>query len=153
MENILSWGKPTIEIGKLGTDGSAPTSWITVDTPVMDSAELSVEKGDKKEAKISGGDIIATRYTASNYTFSFELYAKKGSSKPVEDVDGVVADLYAIRITPENTSLPGKLLDCVSLNCEETWTEEDGEKWKYTADVLKPSSGNKVKSYTATTEE
>lgn len=146
---ILSWGKPKVEIGKLGANGAAPTDWIEVDTPVENTTKITPAKGDKKEAKEEGGDLVDVRYSKNNYTFEMELYAKKGKEKPVEDEDGLIEGEYAVRVTPEDSSLPGKIMDRVRMSCEDTFDSENGEKWKYTGDVLKPTSGNKVKPYVA----
>lgn len=149
MDNGLKWGKPTIEIGLIGANGAAPTYWIKLDIPVENSTKLTSAKGDKKEAKEEGGGVVAVRYGENNYTLEFELYAKGDNEKPIPEVNGVITQEYAARITPENASLPGKQLDLVHFSIEDTFDSENGEKWKYTGDVLKPASGNKVKPYVA----
>ena len=146
--SIISWRKPKIEIGKLGADGELPTVWTEVDIPVENSTKITPAKGEKKEFKEEGGGVIDVFYKANNYVIEFELYAKNGKSKPVVDVDGVIDGEYAIRITPENTAMPGKMADRVKLSCEDTLASVgDGERWKYTADVLTPASGNKIKPH------
>ena len=45
----LSWGKPTIYIKDLDTEGA---KWTKIPTPVKDSTELTPTKGDKKEAPL-----------------------------------------------------------------------------------------------------
>lgn len=149
MDNGLKWGKPTIEIGLIGANGAAPTDWIKLDIPVENSTKLTSAKGDKKEAKEEGGGVVAVRYGENNYTLEFELYAKGDNEKPIPEVNGVITQEYAVRITPENASLPGKQLDLVHFSIEDTFDAENGEKWKYTGDVLKPTLGNKIKPYSA----
>ena len=148
----LSWGKPTIEFGKCGANGAAPTTWTKLAyDPVESSTKLTPTKGEKKEAKVEGGENEAVKYAKSTYTFEFEIRAAKGRTKPIEDEDGVVADEYAFRLTPENPECEGFLIERSAVSVEDTFDTAEGKKWKYTADVLKPAKGNQVKPYTAPT--
>lgn len=141
----LSWGKPVIKIGKLGDGGKSPTSWIDIPTPVENSTKLTPTKGAKKEAKIEGGENEAVKYAANTYTFEFELRAGKGRAKPVEDIDGIISGEYAVKLQPEDPTVEGIVIDRSAMSMEETFDTENGKKWKYTFDVLKPSTGNQVK--------
>ena len=141
----LSWGKPTIKIGKLGDGGKAPSSWIDIPTPVENSTKLTPTKGTKREAKIEGGENEAVKYTANTYTFEFELRAGKGRAKPVDDVDGIISGEYAVKLQPEDSTVEGIVIDRSTMSMEETFDTENGKKWKYTFDVLKPATGNQVK--------
>lgn len=141
----LSWGKPTIKIGKLGDGGKAPSSWIDIPTPVENSTKLTPTKGAKKEAKIEGGENEAVKYAANTYTFEFEIRAGKGRAKPVEDVDGVISGEYAVKLQPEDPTVEGIVIDRSTMSMEETFDTDNGKKWKYTFDVLKPAIGNQVK--------
>ena len=141
----LSWGKPTIKIGKLGDGGKAPSSWIDIPTPVENSTKLTPTKGAKKEAKIEGGENEAVKYAANTYTFEFEIRAGKGRAKPVEDVDGVISGEYAVKLQPEDPTVEGIVIDRSTMSMEETFDTDNGKKWKYTFDVLKPATGNQVK--------
>lgn len=141
----LSWGKPVIKIGKLGDGGKAPASWIDIPTPVENSTKLTPTKGAKKEAKIEGGENEAVKYAANTYTFEFELRAGKGRAKPVEDIDGIISGEYAVKLQPEDPTVEGIVIDRSVMSMEETFDTENGKKWKYTFDVLKPSTGNQVK--------
>ena len=141
----LSWGKPTIKIGKLGDGGKAPSSWIDIPTPVENSTKLTPTKGAKKEAKIEGGENEAVKYAANTYTFEFEIRAGKGRAKPVEDVDGVISGEYAVKLQPEDPTVEGIVMDRSTMSMEETFDTDNGKKWKYTFDVLKPATGNQVK--------
>lgn len=146
----LSWGKPTIEFGKCGADGAAPTTWTKLSyDPVENSTKLTPTKGEKKEAKVEGGENEAVKYGKNTYVFEFEIRAALGRTKPIEDADGVVADEYAFRLTPEDSACEGILIDRSVVSVEETFDTTEGKKWKYTVDVLKPIEGNQVKPYTA----
>ena len=146
----LSWGKPTIEFGKCGADGAAPTTWTKLSyDPVENSTKLTPTKGEKKEAKVEGGENEAVKYAKNTYVFEFEVRAAKGRTKPIVDSDGVVDGEYAVRLTPEDPTVEGILIDRATASVEETFDTAEGKKWKYTFDVLKPASGNQVKPYTA----
>jgi len=145
----LSWGKPKIEICAYVADAMpASPVWTVVDTPVEDTTKLTPTKGTKSEAKQEGGGVVDAKYAKNSYAFEFELYAKKGKTKPIVDNDGVVVEHYAVRLTPEDETLEGFILDKVSVQVEDTYTPKDGKKWKYTCDALEPATGNILKPYT-----
>lgn len=139
---IIGWGEPTIEISKLSAEG-APTTWEKVATPVEDTTQLVTTKGGKLEAPVEGGGFEDIKYKKNTYAVEFELYASKGRTKPIEDDDGVVQDQYAIRITPEDASVEGLVVDRSTVSVEDTWAANIGGKWKYTFDVLIPADGSK----------
>ena len=146
----LSWGKPTIEFGECGANGAAPKEWKKLSyDPVENSTKLTPTKGEKKEAKVEGGEVEAVKYAKNTYTFEFEVRAAQGRTKPIPDNDGVVAGEYAFRLTPENPACEGFLIERATVSLEDTFDTAEGKKWKYTADVLKPAFGNQVKPYTA----
>lgn len=141
----LSWGKPTIKIGKNQANGDAPSAWIEIPTPVENSTKLTPTKGSKVEAKLEGGDNEAVRYGKNTFQFEFEIRAAKGRKKPVEDNDGVIEGEFSLKLQPENPTVEGVVIDRGTLSMEPTFDTENGTKWKYTLDVLKPKSGNSVK--------
>lgn len=138
--SALSWGKPKIEISKLDASGN-PISWIELDTPVENTSKLVPQKGAKKEAKLEGGSYADIKYLSNNYGFECELYNRKGKSKPIVDFDGVISDNYAMRLTPEDSKMPGFTLPKCVVSLEPTWDAESGEKWKYTFEALQPDDG------------
>jgi hypothetical protein len=144
----LSWGKPTIEIAVLGSDGT-PGTFTELPTPVQDTTQLSVEKGNKLEAPLEGGEMADVRYDKNKYTFEFELYKTKGADKPIPDEDGIIMNEYAVRITPEDPTNEGFLIDRASVSVEDTWAANIGAKWKYTFEALKPKTGSILKPYIA----
>ncbi|TXD47338.1 hypothetical protein [Polaribacter sp. IC073] len=147
---VLSWGKPKLEIVEL-VDGEIPTTptWIELDTPVENSTKLTPEKGTRREAKEEGGGTIDIKTDKSKYVLECELFAKKGEDKPIVDSDGVITKNYAIRLSPEDATLTGYLIEKASVSIEDTWDSENGGKWKYMFEALKPTTGNLVKPFTA----
>lgn len=147
---ILKWGKPLLEIIKL-VDGEIPSSspqWTALDNPVQDSTQLATTEGDVAEANGEGGELVDAYVKASTYSLTFQLFAKKGSAKPIEDEDGVILDEYAIRLTPEDDTLPGFMLPKCRVSVVDTFTAADGERWQYTFRALKPTTGKMKQEYT-----
>jgi hypothetical protein len=146
---VLNWGKPKIEIALLGADGT-PGAWTEVDTPKQDTTQLTTEKGDKKEALEEGGGVVDAKYNKSKYSLVFQLFAKKGKTKPIMDDDGVVLGNYAVRITPEDPTATGWQMMKCNVSVVDTWSAEEGQLWEYTFDGLVPDGGGKIlQEYTA----
>lgn len=146
---VLSWGKPKLEHGT-SVAGAAATTWTAFETPKEDTTELTTTKGDKVEAKEEGGALVDARYKASAYELAFQLFVKKGDTRPMTDVDGVVAGDHSIRLTPEDDTTEGFIMDCCSVSVEETWKSAEGKLLKYTFTGKKPATGNICKPYTKT---
>jgi len=147
--SILSWGKPKVEVVAhvAGVIPAVPV-WIVFPVIVEKTATLATEKGAKSEALGEGGEVIDTRYQKNKYSFSAELFVKKGDSKPIPDSDGLITTNYAVRLTPEDETLEGWIMEAAAVSVEETWSSEAGKKWKYTFDGVKPATGNILKPYT-----
>jgi len=147
--SILSWGKPKVEVVAhvAGVIPAVPT-WIVFPVIVEKTATLATEKGAKSEALGEGGEVIDTRYAKNKYSFSAEVFVKKGDSKPIVDDDGLIVANYGIRMTPEDVTLEGWIMEAAAVSVEETWSSEAGKKWKYTFDGVKPAAGAILKPYT-----
>ena len=143
---VLSWGKPLLEICKL-EDGVIPVSpvWIKIDTPVQDSTKLDPAEGTKREALEEGGAVVDSFREKSKLTLTFDLFAKVGFNKPIEDEDGVITDNYAIRLTPQDPLTRGFILPNCTVSVGDSFSSADGEKWTYTFDALKPLDGGTMK--------
>lgn len=144
---IPAWGKCTIWIAKL--INGVPSEWKKMYTPVEGSTQLNTTKGEKKEAKIEGGDNEAVKYAKSTYALVFNIRAglEDGTQreKPFDDNDGVIEGEYALMLQPENPLVAGLHLERGTLSCEDTYTSADGVVWIYTFDALKPKEGDTVK--------
>lgn len=139
---MLSWGKCTIWIGKLGVSDAAPSSWTKVPTPVENSTILTPTKGEKTEAKIEGGEVEAVRYGKNTYSLAFNIRAAKGRAKPVEDKNGVIEGNYAIKLQPEDPTVEGLDIKKATLSMLPSFSTADGTIWEYTADVITPEDGS-----------
>lgn len=134
----LSWGKPIIKFVDESTT-------IDIKNIVEGSTQLIPTKGTRREAPLEGGGFADLAYNKNTYVFEFEVYAVKGGTKPVEDVDGVVAKRYGVKLQPEDASVEGIVIDEAAISVEETYSAEIGKKWKYTCDVITPATGSSVK--------
>lgn len=151
---ILSWGKPTVEFTE--SVGGAPTegaTWTPMPEIVEDTATLETTEGELIEATQEGGAVVDSRRKANKYKFSVELFVKKGDKKPIDDVDGVIAKNYAVRVTPEDPECEGFLFDNSNVSVVETWTSANGKRWRYTFDAIRPKEGALNKPYVAEAAE
>jgi hypothetical protein len=154
MTNIqkMKWGKMILQVAKLIYNALDEVwefdKWITLPTPVLDSFTLTTEAGEKLEAKVEGGELVASRLSVSKYNFEFEIFLGD-NAKPIEDVNGVIPDEYAIRVIPEDATLPGFMMGRCSVSAQETFTSKDGHKVKYNFEALKPETGQLLEPYTA----
>jgi hypothetical protein len=151
MESVtLKWGKVTIEIAQIvaGVIGA----FTKIFTPVKGSFALNVEEGDKLEAFVEGGERIAVKKNVNRYSFEFQVYITNDLPKPIADVDGVIAGEYAIRVTPEDATLTGFLMERAAVSVTETFTSEEGHRATYTFEALKPETGAMLKPYTVPVE-
>lgn len=147
---ILSWGKPKVEYTpSTGGEAGSGATWKEMPEIVEGTATLETTEGELIEALQEGGAVVDSRRKASKYKFSFELFVKKGDTKPIEDVDGIIAGNYSVRVTPEDPECDGFIFDNSNVSVVETWNAADGKRWKYTFDAIKPKTGALNKPYKA----
>lgn len=144
---ILSWGKCKIEHSV--SNGMAGSKWAELDTPKENTTKLTPTAGTVQEAKEEGGAVVDSRIGKNSYEFEFDLFVKKGVTRPFDDDDGVITGEHAFRVTPEDTACEGILIDRSSLRVEERYSTEEGKMLHYVAKVLKPTTGKMVKPFTA----
>ena len=137
---VLSWGKPTIVANSLDGGGGS----VTFPTPAEGTTQLETTKGDKKEAKVEGGEIEDVKYSKNSYSLKFSIRQAKGRSKPIADVDGIIEGNYSVTLTPEDADNGGFTLNKCTVSVEDTWSAEEGGMWTYTFDALKPESGPQI---------
>ena len=144
---ILSWGKPKVEVAP-STAGAVGTVFTEFPTIKENTAKLAPQKGTKLEQKGEGGEIVDVRYNKNSYQFECQVFVKKGDTRPLTDADGVIDGKYSVRLTPEDTTLEGWIMDNTTVTAEQTWSSEEGTLIKYVFDGLKPATGNILKPYT-----
>ena len=147
---ILSWGKPKIE--KASSVNGAPSgAYSALDTPKEDTTQLNTTAGDNVEAKEEGGDLVDVIYKKNTYTLEFDIFVKKGKPLPFNDVDGVVDGEFAIKVTPEDNTCVGILIERCTVRVETRYTSADGILQHVTCTPLKPANGTMVKLQTSGT--
>jgi hypothetical protein len=147
--SILAWGKPLIEF-TVSTAGAIPVAavWAPMPPSKLDTSKLTTTKGTKLEATEEGGALIDSKSQANKYSFVTEVFVKKGDERPIPDEDGVIDSNYGWRLTPEDDTLEGYIMENASVSVEENWTSKDGSSLIYTFDGLKPAAGKILKPYT-----
>lgn len=138
----IGWGRPTILIKNLKTSNA---KWQKVPTPAEGTTALTPTKGDKREAKLEGGDNEDVIFGRNNYALAYGIRVADNKVMPIQHDEGYVADEYAVALQPENPNVPGFIIERSSVSVEDPWGAEDGGMWTYTHDALKPDKGKKVK--------
>lgn len=146
----ITWGKPKLEFGKHGTGGTV-TTWTEMPIQKEDTVQLSTEKGEVKELFGEGHELVARKVSASTYKLEAEVFVDKGTQRPIPDVDGVIDGKYGVRLSPEDTTLTGFQFPAATVEVEETWSSAEGTKLKYTFTAVKPTTGNMMQAYKAST--
>lgn len=146
---VLSWGKPTVEI-VLSNAGAIPATpvWVALPDIKDGSSKLTPTKGTKLTATAEGGDLVDVRYPKNSFAFECEVFVKKGDTRPIADADGLIIPSYCIRLTPEDNTQEGWIMENTSVSCDESWSSAEGKMLKYTFEGLKPATGNMLKPYT-----
>ena len=145
----LSWGKIALEHA-ISTKGAPAEQWTAIDTPKEGTTKLIPTAGTEITATEEGGEVVDSRTGKTTYQFEFDLFVKKGGTRPFEDVDGVISGEHAFRLTPEDEECEGFQIDRSTVRCEESYSTADGILLHYVAKVLKPATGKSVKPYTKT---
>lgn len=139
--SVVSWGKPKLFAINLDDPEAI---WIQLPTPVEDTTELTTTKGDKKEAKIEGGENEDVRYGKNTYVLTANIRATKGRKRPFADVDGVIEGNYAFVLQPEDPTNQGFVMRKTTVSVEDTFTAADGGIWAYSFDALKDGDHKQV---------
>lgn len=146
---VITWGKPKIEICAY-VEGALPQTpnWVEVANPKEGTTRLETAEGTKTEATGEGGLLVDSKRGKNKYTFSFTQFVVKNYTKPIVDVDGVVTTNYAVRWTPEDSTLPGRMIKKAAVSVTETYSTEEGGLVTFTFEALEPDTGNMLESYT-----
>lgn len=147
--SILSWGKCSItHTPSVSGAPAAGASWSAIDTPKEDTTKITPTAGAEKQATAEGGEIVDALFGKTSYQVEFDLFIKKGGSRPFVDDDGIIAGEHALRIVPEDNACEGAQIDRCILRVEESYSTADGKMLHYVGKCLKPLSGKTVKPYT-----
>lgn len=144
----ISWGKCRIFVKDNDTDNS---KWEELYTPVEDSTQLTVTKGDKMEARIEGGEAEDVKYKRSTYQVVFNI--RKGKipggntirKLPFHSIDGYVEKHFGLLLQPEDPTCEGFFVGDATVSIDDTYTAADGAQWQVTMDCLRAAEGDTVK--------
>ncbi|MCM1168897.1 MAG: hypothetical protein NC324_03070 [Bacteroides sp.] len=151
--SVVNYGLSKFEYTKsVNGAPAADAVWKEMPEIKQNTAAMNTEQGEKTEYIDERGNIIDTRVLKSKFTLEIQLFMKKGDDYPIPHEDGIITDNYAIRLSPEDPSNNGILIENCSVSVEETWNTADGGLLKYTFTGLKPKTGNIVKRYIAKPE-
>ena len=145
--SVLSWGKCTLQTAT-STNGAPGTNWTDIDTPKEDTTKLTATAGTEKTATEEGGDVVDVLYGKNTYQLEFDIFVKKGGTRPFTDNDGIISGEQAFRVTPADETCEGIQIDRSVVRVEESYSTADGILLHYVAKCLKPATGNTVKPYT-----
>lgn len=136
----LSWGRPKIEVLNLSKEGA---KWQAFPTPAEGTTNLETTQGEKMEAKVEGGTNEAVKYKANSHKLTLDIRQASDRADAndnfIEDVDGVVNDEYAVRVTPEDGKAVHALMRRAAVNVQAKYTANDGWIKTYTFDSMKPA--------------
>lgn len=143
---IPSWGKPRIIVKKKGDDDA---KFIEFYTPAEGTSQLSTTKGDKKEAKIEGGENEAVKFNKNTYALvaQIRIGMENGTTvrkKPLADSDGVIDGEYELWLQPENPNGLGMHMETCNISVEDSYTADDGILLTYTFDAVKATGHDQV---------
>lgn len=142
-----SWGKPRIVVTKKGTGETV--TYIEFYTPVEDSTQLTTTKGEKKEAKIEGGENEAVKFKKNTYTLAIQVRIGLNDDgtirkKPITDSDGVIDGEYELWLQPENPKGLGIHMEACTISVEDAYTAADGVTLTYNFDAIKVNDHDQV---------
>lgn len=138
----ITWGKPKIEFAKTVAEGTEPTSFETMPTQQEGTVVLSTTVATPDELFGEGHELVARRAKRPTYVLVMDVFIEAGGERPIEAVDGVIADNYAVKLTPEDDTLDGFIFKSSQVDAEETWSSAEGTKVRYTFTAMKPTVGN-----------
>ena len=143
----ILFGRPRIEICP-SVNGVPNGEWIDLDTPKEDTSSLETAEGSDLEAVEDGGEVVDRISLPSSYSFTFELFKKKGEAMPLSDREsrGVVNGEFAIRVTSDvDSEAPGFKMDRCVVKTARRYSPSDTYRKQYTFYALKPANGETIK--------
>jgi hypothetical protein len=138
--SVISWGKPLVEYAITPDKSADPTKWDKMPEIKEDSASLDVTEGELIEATEEGGAVVDARRKANKYKFVVDIFVKKNDTRPIPDTNGIIANNYSVRVTPEDPACEGFILRKTNVTVSERWSAAEGKMLRYTFDGIKPDN-------------
>lgn len=139
---IITWGKPKIEFAKTVKEGTEPAVYIEMPTQEEGSVQLTTNPATAQELFGEGHELVARKELKPTYVLTMDVFIDKGEERPIETVDGVIEDNYAVKLTPESEGAKGFIFKNSQVSAEELWSSAKGTVVRYTFTAMKPKSGN-----------
>lgn len=133
MQNeTLTWGKCKVVVD----------DEIVIDNIQENSTNLNTEQGDKKEAIIEGGEVIATRYQRNKYSLEFVEFGKP----TLANLDGIVPGNHKVELINCDEGVNRKVFTFPSavINVQPGFSSEYGTVTTYTCNANRQETGSIV---------
>ena len=149
----INFGTPKIEYCR-SVNGRPFGEWKELDLPKQSTSQLDTPDGTTTQAIDEAGKVVDQFTTPGASTLEFELFRKKGLAFPFADVNGVVSDEYAFRVSSKiDPNVPAYQIDRGSVFAKKTWNVTDGYRKAYTVTALDPAEGDMVKDLGVTVDK
>ena len=136
-EQELDWGKVEVIIDE-GTDNA-----IVIADIVEGTTDLPTEQGEKTEARIEGGEVIASRRQRNKYSLTFQEYGQPS----VENLDGYVPGVHSVSLYNVDGGEENKFLILkidAKINVQPRYTSAQGTVTTYTCDAIRKKNGKSI---------
>lgn len=148
----ITWGKPLVEFGKTGANDEAPAQFNVMPTAEENTVLLTTVKGSAQELYGEGHELVARKMQKSYKQLAMSIFVPSGTDDPIPEEDGVIADEYSVRLTPEDPTLEGFIMRKCAVEVEEEWSSAKGKQLKYIFTSLKPKTGKMLEKYSKTAQ-
>lgn len=148
----ITWGKPLVEFGKTGANDEASAQFTAMPTAEENTVLLTTVKGSAQELYGEGHELVARKMQKSYKQLAMSIFVPSGTDDPIPEEDGVIADEYSVRLTPEDPTLEGFIMCKCAVEVEEEWSSAKGKQLKYIFTSLKPKTGKMLEKYSKTAQ-
>jgi hypothetical protein len=129
----------SFKTAKLDVEGK-PIAWQEWNLVAKQgTSSMNVSEGSATEMKDEDGNVVDSFTEANKYELTLGIIKRRGDKKPIEDVNGMIIDNYAVKAMYKDATLGGFLFANASVSVADTWTAADGEIWQYKFVGLLPS--------------
>ncbi len=143
---ILSWAKCKVTAQPINTDGTMGAEY-EFPIPVEGTTAVTTEAGEKLEAKVEGGEVIAAKTKASNFSLEFEIHVAAGYPRPAAPYDGnngVIFGNHVVKVIPDEPAALALRFNRCSMSVQKQFDSSKGITWKYVVAALMPEDGKEI---------
>lgn len=143
----MNWSKAEIAIAKSSSDGTMPDALEAIGVIKDKTTTLEASEGEELKATATGGIVVASEKQEGGYSLktrvinpSDELYERLGLGKvnsgELDVVTHVVADNYAVRVTPKSIGATGIKAPLTNVSFLPGHSEDEGSYVDITFNIL-----------------